>query len=128
MRTAAILALASLSSIAFVAPASAAASFEKIASTVEADAFAEADDDWRRLMIGRVGACGEFGSNGLRRIDVLIDRYNAIAAAVSANDEAGAMSAGASFSNAVNSNARFSECWQAISRRVGVSSRLSAMF
>ncbi|GAB4523295.1 MAG: hypothetical protein Kow00133_11200 [Amphiplicatus sp.] len=127
MRTAALALAASAVALA-AAPARAASSYEEIAALVKADAFAEADDDWRRRIAMRTSECGRFGDGDSRRIDILVDRYNALAEAVAAGDENAAMAAGERFAAAANANARFEKCWRELARRGGVPSRLARAF
>lgn len=128
MKNTAIALVATFSAIGFSATAHAAATFEKVASTVETGAFANADDKWRRIIVNRFSACGAFGDGSSTRLDVIIDRYNDLAEAVSANNEAAAMEAGKAFASTVNQNERFGQCWDEVSHRVGVSTRLASMF
>ncbi|MBB5519241.1 hypothetical protein [Amphiplicatus metriothermophilus] len=126
MRNAAIV-IAAATAVA-AAPAWAASSYEEIAAMVKIDAFAEADEDWRRRIAMRTPECGRFGDRDSRRIDVLVERYNALADAVAAGDEAAAMAAGERFAAAAGANARFEKCWREIARRGGVKSRLARAF
>ena len=98
-----------------------AASFETIASDVDASAFQDADDGWRKVMVRRNAECGAYGKNDTRRIDVLISRYETLASALNAGDENAAREAAKKFSATATSNSRYEACWRAISRKVGVS-------
>lgn len=87
-----------------------------------AGAFSSVDDDWLRITVNRNGECGQFGSNGNRRVDVLIARYNAIGDAIASGDDAAVASTAKSFASTVNSNTMFESCWDAISRKGGIKS------
>lgn len=104
------------------------ASYEEIASLVKIDAFADADNDWRRRVSMRTPECGRFGDRDSRRIDLLVERYNALAEAVAADDKDATMAAGERFAATANANARFKKCWREIARRGGVKSRLARAF
>ncbi|HXI87173.1 MAG TPA: hypothetical protein VNH64_06915 [Parvularculaceae bacterium] len=103
-------------------------SFAKIAAAVKINAFDKADENWRRIIANRFSVCGVYTNNGDRRIDVLIEEYQTLADAVSQNDEPAAMAAGRRLAATVAASPRFEDCWQEISRRVGVKSRLASMF
>lgn len=105
-----------------------AATFEEVSKAVKPDAFEKADKGWRRLMTVRNSNCGEIGNSGVTRLDVIINAYEPLAIAVSANDAAGAMTAGEAFSQRVLQNTRFTSCWESISSRVGLSPSLPNMF
>ena len=83
-------------------------------------AFSEADDDWRRIMINRNDACGSYGKNGTRRIDVLIDDYEALGKAISQGNEATATKAAKELASSIERNQRFKSCWRKISRKNGI--------
>lgn len=123
-----LVAIAVIAALGFSSHAQAAATFEEIAAAVDASAFDEADDEWRRLMVARERSCGVYGADKNRRIDLIIDRYSALADAVSAGNESGAMEAGARLKSTVEASPRFGECWQALARRARLNSRLVNMF
>ena len=111
--------------ISMIPLAVSAASYEEVASLVAVDAFQDADDDWRRRMSQQKSECGYYGSQyDVRRVDILVERFNALAEAVSGNDESAAMEAGKSLYSAIDANPRFEACWRHVSRRAGVPSRL----
>lgn len=129
MKNAAIaFAAAAVAATAHIAPVSAAANYHDIAQVVDASAFDKADARWRRLMVNSNPTCGTYGSGSARRIDAIIERYDELAQAIRANNEAATMDAGARFASLVNSNERFSDCWTRLARRVGVPLRLPYMF
>lgn len=115
MKTA-ILALGGLLAVS----GAALADYEGLKQSYVADAFADADNDWRRITVNRVSDCGAFGKQGHRRIGVLIDRYNAIGKGLSASDSDAVGDAAKRFNAAVTANARFEKCWSAISRAKAV--------
>lgn len=129
MKNAAIaFAAAAVAATAHIAPASASASYHEISQAVDVAAFDSADAKWRRLMVNTTPNCGAYGSGSTRRIDVIIERYEELAQAIRANNEAAAMDAGARFASVVNTNDRFTDCWNKIARRVGAPLRLPSMF
>lgn len=114
--------------VSMVPLAASAASYEEVAGLVSADAFADADADWRRRVTQQKSECGYYGrQRDMRRVDVLIDRFNSLADAVSANDEAAATEAGKALYRAIDTNSRFSSCWKHISRKADVSPKLTQM-
>lgn len=105
-----------------------AASYQEVADLVSADAFSDADSEWRKRIVQRTSECGYYGSQReTRRVDVLIERFNSLADAVESNDQQGAMAAGKALYRTIDSNARFSTCWRQVSRKAGVSSKLTKM-
>lgn len=107
---------------AFALSGAAFADYSKIQETYVQGAFADADDDWLRLTVNRYGDCGEYGSQGLRRIDVLVDRYNALGDALSSGNQEAAMAAAKSFSSLIEGSTRFESCWDSVSRKQGIRS------
>ena len=108
--------------------AASATDYQEVADMVTVGAFNDADSDWRRRVVQQKSECGFYGSQREnRRVDVLIQRFNALSDAVEANDEAGAMSAGKSLYRAIDANPRFTACWRHVSRKAGVSPKLVRM-
>jgi uncharacterized protein YmfQ (DUF2313 family) len=105
-----------------------AVSFDKVTAAVDPTAFDEADAAWRRLTINRSSVCGAFGNDRVRRIDLIIDKYNALAEAVQSNDEAAATAAGKELTALVRKNERFAACWRSAATRVGISRNIVDMF
>lgn len=87
-----------------------------------ADAFDDADANWRRQLANRYQECGVFGKDRQRRVDLLVDRYNALGDALTAGDDAAADSAAQSLANAINANSRFGACWETLAKRGRISS------
>lgn len=98
------------------------ADYSKIQETYVQGAFSDADDDWLRITANRYGDCGEYGSQGLRRIDVLVARYNALGEALSSGNEQAAMTAAKRLSAAIEGSTRFESCWDSVSRKQGIKS------
>ncbi len=109
------------------ATSASAIEYNDLADAVDTAAFENADADWQRLTANRISECGVFGRDGKRRINVLVERYRALADAVSAGDESAATSAAQSLSRAINANSRFETCWNKIARREGLSSGFTRM-
>lgn len=84
-------------------------------------AFADVDDDWLRITANRTPDCGTYGSNGNRRIDLLVSTYNALGEALESGDAAEIETASANFNKVVSANSRFESCWDTISAKKGVS-------
>ncbi len=103
-----------------VAPA-ALASFDDVKQDYDASAFSDADSDWRRLTVNRVGDCGSYGSNNTRRIDVLIDKYQALGDAIQSGNNAAASEAAHDLADTITSTSRYESCWDAIARKKGIS-------
>jgi|GEM_PF-3077548 len=97
-----------------------AAEYSEIRDGYSTEAFADADDRWRRLTSNRYDGCSRYGDKSKSRLDVLVDSYLAIGQALDANDEAATMAATERLSRAINVNDRFGECWKSIARRGGV--------
>ncbi len=112
--------ISTLALSALIAAPASAASFDDLTAAVDIDAFSAADADWQRRMANRTGECGSYGKNDRTRVAVLVANYNAVAGAVSAGDEAGAMSAARELADRIDSSTRFEKCWNAIARDVGV--------
>ena len=85
-------------------------------------AFDDADSDWRRITSNSTRECGAFGNKDVRRIDILIARYEALGEAIDAGDDAAISEAAQHFNQAVSLNERFEACWDKISRKNGISS------
>lgn len=96
------------------------ADYAKIQESYVQGAFSDADEDWLRITANRYGDCGEFGSDGLRRIDVLVARYNALGEALSSGDQQAAMTAAQHLSAAIENGRRFESCWDSVSRKQGI--------
>ncbi len=112
--------------VSLVPVAVSAATYQDVESLVAVDALEDADSDWRRLMAQQKSDCGYYGrQTEVRRVDVLVDRFNALADAVESNDEDAAMAAGKSLYAAIDANDRFSSCWRHVSRKAGVPSKLT---
>ena len=92
-----------------------------VRSNYNSEAFSEIDDDWRRITTNRFGTCGTIGSSDTRRIDVLIDQYLEIGAALNAGNQSGAEEAARTLAATIDRNSRFEDCWRQISRRQSVS-------
>ena len=109
------------------APAVASAGdYEEMAALVDVSAFAEADSEWSRRMTQQKTECGYYGRNrSARRADVLVSRYQTLAGAVEAGDEAAAMDAARALYAVIDQNQRFTACWRHITRREGVPGRLT---
>lgn len=103
-----------------LAPA-AFASFSDVKEEYVADAFADADDEWLRLTANRYSECGVYGSNEVRRIDVLVGKYRALGEALDAGNDAAASEAARSLYDSINNNVRFEACWDKVSRKEGIS-------
>ena len=119
-----------LSTIAVLAASTVTASAleaGEVRGAYSADAFDGADEKWRRLTANRIKGCGRFGDKSKSRLDVLVDSYLAIGAALNANDDGAAVAATERLSRAININDRFESCWNGISRRNGVSSDFRKM-
>ncbi len=112
--------------IAAAMPA-AAAEYSDIRDSYSADAFADADERWRRVTANRIDECSRYGDERKLRLNVLVDSYLAIGTALNANDETATMAAAKRLSRAINVNGRFEECWDQISRRAGVSREFRSM-
>ena len=105
--------------------AASASSYAEVAPLVSVDAFSQADADWRRRMTQERPECGFYGrQREQRRVDLLIERYNALADAVEAGDEAAVEAAGKALSRTIEQNNRFNACWRHASRKAGVPSKL----
>jgi len=89
-------------------------------------AFESADNDWRRITVNRNDVCGSYGKNGTRRIDVLINDYEAIGAALDSGNTSGATSAAKELGKSINRNSRFKSCWRKISRSKGISTSFTS--
>lgn len=114
--------------VSMVPLAASAASYQEVAGLVSVDAFNDADSDWRRRITQQKSECGFYGTQReIRRVDVLIERFNSLADAVESNDEQGAMAAGKALYRTIDSNDRFTACWRHVSRKAGVSSKLTRM-
>lgn len=114
--------------VGMVPLAASAATYEEVADLVSVDAFDDADADWRRRVTQRVSECGYYGNQReTRRVDILVERFNDLADAVEANDQSGAMTAGKALYRTIDANARFTACWRHVSRRAGVSPKLTRM-
>lgn len=111
-----------------LATAQAGEGFQHLAGDVKVDAFAKADKSWKRIMTMRNFDCGEVGKSGVTRVDLLVSAYDQLAKAVSANDAAGAESAGSAFAKTARQNMRFASCWATISSSVNVSRSLPGRF
>lgn len=101
--------------------AASAASIDEIEASYSPEAFADDDENWRRITANRIDECGRYGDNRNLRLNVLIDRYNAIGSALDSGDSESAMKAAKSLSRAINANGRFEKCWDTVARREGVS-------
>ena len=110
-----------------LAPGVAAAeSYEDLAANVSVDALSGDMDSFARLMTMQRSECGFYGRNReARRVEVLVGKYQALAAAVSANDEAAAMDAGRSLYETIDRNDRFKTCWRHMVRRSDVPAGLT---
>lgn len=104
-----------------IAAAAFAADLNAVRGAYVADAFDGADANWRRQVANRHQECGVFGKDRQRRVDLLVDRYNALGDALTAGDDAAADSAAQSLANAINANSRFGECWETLSKRARIS-------
>ena len=82
---------------AFMISGAALADAANVKESYVAGAFSSVDDDWLRITVNRHGDCGEYGSSGYRRVDVLIARYNAIGEAIESGDDAEVESAAQAF-------------------------------
>ena len=89
-------------------------------------AFSDADDTWRRRTANRTKACGTYKA-GKRRIDVLIDRYEAIGEAIKTDDAAATEVATKRFAKAMSANERFTECWEKIASKTNISDDFTKM-
>lgn len=107
---------------AFMISGAALADVASVKESYVSGAFADADDNWLRITVNRHGECGEYGSSGNRRVDVLIARYNAIGDAIDSGDEAAVEQAAKSFAAALDSSSMFESCWDQISRKEGIKS------
>ena len=88
-----------------------------------AGAFSGADDDWRRITSNSVRECGVFGDREVRRIDILISRYEALGEAIESGDDAAVSEAAQHFNEAVSINDRFETCWDKIAIKNGIRSK-----
>lgn len=107
-------------------PAS-AASYSELADIYNRSAFQQADDDWRRFKVNRIGECGRIGRSHTRRVDILVDRYRAIGAAMDAGSQETAVAAAKSLSAAIERNSRFGKCWTRISRPEGLTRKFRTL-
>jgi len=107
---------------AFMISGAALADVASVKESYVAGAFSGVDDDWLRITVNRHGDCGEYGSSGNRRIDVLIARYDAIGEAIESGDENATVEAARDFAKVVGINSRFESCWDVISRKEGIKS------
>ncbi len=114
------LAIIAIAAAALAGPAL-AADLNAARSAYVAGAFDNADADWRRLLANRFQECGSFGKDGKRRVDLLIDRYNALGKALNAGDDSAASGAAQSLATAIGANSRFGECWETLAKRSGIS-------
>ena len=114
------LAVIAIAAAALAGPAF-AADLDAARSAYVAGAFDDADADWRRRVANRHQECGMFGSDRQRRVDLLVDRYDALGAALTAGDNAAASAAAQSLSSAIGANSRFGECWKTLAKRGGIS-------
>lgn len=104
-----------------LAGAASAQGMNDVVETYKADAFDNADDRWRRITANRIDECGNYGDTRNSRLNVLIDRYQAIGEAMAQGNNAGAERAAKALSEAINANSRFEKCWTKVARRAGVS-------
>ncbi len=111
---------------AVITPA-AAVEYADIRNTYSSEAFADADDQWRRITANRHDSCSRYGKERKTRVGLLVDSYLAIGDALDANDEAATMKATKRLSRAINLNGRFEDCWDTISRRAGVTREFQSM-
>lgn len=109
--------LAVIGAAAISAPAF--ASIDDVRAAYRADAFSFATDNWRRITANRNTDCAGVSSSSQRRVDILIERYDALGDALSSGDAAAAEAAARSLNQTV-SNPLFARCWDEISRRAGV--------
>lgn len=100
------------------------ASYNDVKEGYVSGAFADVDDDWMRMTTNRYGDCGEYGSKGYTRVGVLVARYNALGAALDAGDDAAAREAAAKLNTTIEASPRFEGCWDAVSRKAGISRSL----
>jgi hypothetical protein len=107
---------------AFMISGAALADAANVKESYVAGAFSSVDDDWLRITVNRHGDCGEYGSSGYRRVDVLIARYNAIGEAIESGDDAEVKSAAQAFASLLDANTRFESCWDEIARKEGIKS------
>lgn len=114
------LAVIAIAAAALAAPAF-AADLDAARSAYVADAFDNADADWRRRVANRHQECGMYGSDRQRRVDLLVDRYNLLGDALAAGDAAAADKAAQSLATAIGANSRFGECWETLAKRSGIS-------
>lgn len=126
-KTALAFAAALVATTSLAATSASAFEYSALAAAVDTTAFENADESWRRKSANRVAQCGAFGSEGNRRVDVLVDRYRALADAVSAGNESVAVNAADSLSRAINANPRFETCWKKIARKQGISGQFTRM-
>lgn len=97
------------------------ADMDGVAQTYVPGAFDNADSSWRRITANSVVECGAYGGNGQRRIDVLIDRYEALGDALEGGDAGAIGEAAEGLKNAMTANGRFEKCWDKIARKNGIS-------
>jgi len=114
------LAVIAIAAAALAGPAF-AADLDAARSAYIAGAFDNADADWRRLVANRHQECGSYGKDRRRRVDLLVDRYNALGAALNGGDEAAVSEAAQSLAAAIGANARFGDCWEKLAKRGGIS-------
>ncbi|NOX81860.1 MAG: hypothetical protein GXP06_02500 [Alphaproteobacteria bacterium] len=126
-KTALAFAAALVATTSLAATSASAFEYSTLAAAVDTTAFENADDAWRRMHAKRISECRSFGKDRIRRVDVLVDRYRALADAVTAGDESAAINAAGSLSRAIKANPRFETCWKRISRKQGISSKFTRM-
>ena len=107
---------------AFLISGAALADTASVKESYVAGAFSGVDEDWLRITVPRHGECGEYGSSGYRRVDVLISSYKAIGDAISSGDDAAVADAAQTFASLLDANTRFEACWDAIARKEGIKS------
>ncbi len=112
-------ALTALAALAATTPA-AWANVDEVEQSYVENAFSGADSEWRRKTANRYSVCGVAGDSDMRRIDLLVDRYQALGEAFAAGDDAAAANAAQLLYRSIKINSRFEECWDTVSRREGV--------
>ncbi|WP_425410485.1 hypothetical protein [Hyphococcus sp.] len=113
-------AMIAFASILIAAPA-ALASYQDVVDNYEPGAFSDKDEDWVRITTNRYGECGEFGSDGSTRLEVLMARYNQLGDALESGNQNASQEAAKSLSAAIQASTRFEGCWDKVSGRAGIS-------